>query len=173
MSLHRSAVLSLSFFVATTALLFLAGCGAGMNSGNSVNAASSQRPTANLESAKHGMAAVPLDPGQLENDGSPANADANFQGCWYTHQGHRFQAVDVSVKNPGTYPFDAKLYYGTTCDPKTQADEFGFGQDIYFGGYGYILWFTAFNDRDDMSALWRVGTDTSKCVNYKVAADCP
>jgi hypothetical protein len=97
---------------------------------------------------------------------------ATFQGCWYKTGGSSYQGVQVGVANPGTYPFDADLYYGTVCDKSTQADEFGFGQEIKFGGFDYIFWFDAFADQKNMSALWHVGSDTSACVNYEVAPDC-
>jgi hypothetical protein len=100
------------------------------------------------------------------------NPKATFQGCWYGLKGKHYQGVEVSVANPGTYSFDADLYYGTTCDPSTQADEFGFGQKLPFGGEDYIFWFTAFADKRDMSALWHVGSDTSQCVNYETALQC-
>ncbi len=105
----------------------------------------------------------------LKVDQSPG---ATFQGCWYKKNGHRYQGVQISVANPGTYPFDADLYFGTTCDPNQQADEFGFGIPLKFGGFGYIFWFSDFADQSNMSAIWHVGTDHSQCVNYKVAPNC-
>jgi hypothetical protein len=104
---------------------------------------------------------------------SSSDPGATFQGCWYQQGGSRYQGVLVSVANPGTYTFDADLYYGTTCDPDDQADEFGFGQELKFGGFDYIFWFDAFKNQSDMSALWHVGKDTSACVNYETAPDCP
>jgi len=95
---------------------------------------------------------------------------ATFQGCWYKQNGASYQGVRVSVANPGTYPFNAVLYYGTTCNPDDWADEFGFGTPLYFGDW--IFWFTDFADQIDMSAFWYVGDDKSKCVNYAVAPDC-
>jgi len=97
---------------------------------------------------------------------------ATFKGCWYRQGGHRYQGVDVSVKNAGTYPFNAVLYYGATCNPNSFADQFGFGQPIQFGGFGYTFWFTDFKDQTNMSALWYVGSQSSACVNYAVAPDC-
>jgi hypothetical protein len=97
---------------------------------------------------------------------------ATFQGCWYHQNGHRYQGVRISVANPGTYPFDADLYYGATCDPTKFADEFGFGTLLNFGGFDYIFWFRDFADQSDMSAFWHVGNDQSQCVNYAVAPDC-
>ena len=97
---------------------------------------------------------------------------ATFQGCWYHQSGHRYQGVRISVANPGTYPFDADLYFGATCDPNNQADEFGYGTLLNFGGFDYIFWFADFGDQSGTSALWHVGSDTSQCVNYMVAPDC-
>lgn len=97
---------------------------------------------------------------------------ATFQGCWYHQSGHRYQGVRISVANPGTYPFDADLYWGATCDPSNQADEFGYGTPLNFGGFDYIFWFADFGDQSGTSALWHVGSDTSQCVNYSAAPDC-
>jgi len=101
-----------------------------------------------------------------------SNPNATFKGCWYKQNGHQYQAVDVSVGNPGTYPFNAVLYHGTTCDPNSFADQFGFGQLIKFGGFGYTFWFTDFKDQTDLSAIWYVGDENSKCVNYETAPTC-
>jgi hypothetical protein len=97
---------------------------------------------------------------------------AKFRGCWYHSAGHRYQGVDISVANPGKYPFDAGLYRGATCDPNNQADEFGFGTLLNFGGFDWIFWFADFGDQADTSALWHVGKDTSQCVSYATAPDC-
>ncbi len=98
--------------------------------------------------------------------------EATFQGCWYPQNGHRYQGVRISVANPGTYPFDAVLYYGATCDHNNRADEFGYGTPLNFGGFGYIFWFADFADQSGTSALWHVGSDESQCVNYAVAPAC-
>jgi len=97
---------------------------------------------------------------------------ATFQGCWYQQNGNKYQGAIVSVDNPGTYPFNAVLYHGTTCNPNDFADQFGFGTDLNFGGFDTIFWFTDFHDQTDTSAIWQVGSDTSACVNYTVAPDC-
>jgi hypothetical protein len=159
---------SLFRFFMVGALLCLTGCGSGLKTANS-NKAASENANTKMASSHYGVAQVPLRPEQLD----AANAGAKFQGCWYKSGHHYYQAVDLTVTDPGTYAFNANLYYGTTCDPKTQADEFGFGQEIDFGDFGYIFWFTAFANERDMSALWQVGTDTSKCVNYETAPVCP
>ncbi len=101
-----------------------------------------------------------------------SDAGATFQGCWHYNNGHRYQGVRISVANPGTYPFDAVLYRGATCDPANFADEFGYDTLLNFGGFDYIFWFRDFADQSDMSAFWHVGKDRSQCVNYAVAPDC-
>jgi hypothetical protein len=101
-----------------------------------------------------------------------ANPGATFQGCWEQQNGNSYQGVLVSVDNPGTYPFNAVLYYGTTCDPNNWADQIGFGDPLSFGGFDWIFWFNAFANQTDMSAQWFVGSDASQCVNYKVAPVC-
>ncbi len=97
---------------------------------------------------------------------------AKFQGCWFQQNGNKYQGVLISVDNPGTYPFNAVLYHGTTCNPNDFADQFGFGTDLNFGGFDTIFWFTDFHDQTDTSAIWQVGSDTSACVNYTVAPNC-
>jgi hypothetical protein len=98
---------------------------------------------------------------------------ATFLGCWYQKSGNRYQGVQVSVENEGTYPFNAVLYYGTTCNANDWADQIGFGTLIQFGGFDWIFYFDAFANQSDMSALWYVGNDTSQCVNYTAVSDCP
>lgn len=97
---------------------------------------------------------------------------ATFRGCWYKESGHRYQGVQLSVANPGTYPFDAVLYRGPSCDPAQFADEFGYGTPLNFGGFGFIFWFADFADETDTSAIWHVGNNQSQCVNYAAAPDC-
>jgi hypothetical protein len=103
---------------------------------------------------------------------SSGNPDAMFKGCWYKQGGHSYQAVDLSLGNPGTYAFNAVLYYGTTCNASEVADQIGFGDLIDFGVGGWTFWFTAFADQTAMSALWYVGTDRSQCVSYEASPDC-
>jgi hypothetical protein len=100
-------------------------------------------------------------------------AGATFEGCWYQQSGNRYQGVQVSVDDPGTYPFNAVLYYGTTCNANDWADQIGFGTLIQFGDFDWIFWFDAFANQSDMSARWYVGNEQSQCVNYTVAPDCP
>jgi hypothetical protein len=103
---------------------------------------------------------------------SSGNPEATFKGCWYKQGGHSYQGVDLSLGHPGTYSFNAILYYGTTCDANDVADQIGFGESIDFGAVAWTFWFTAFADQTDMSALWYVEADRSQCVNYQNAPDC-
>jgi uncharacterized membrane protein len=105
----------------------------------------------------------------VSGSGSP---NASFKGCWYTQGGHKYQAVDISVGNPGTYPFNALLYHGTTCNSSDVADQIGFGELIDFGAFGWTFWFNAFADQANMSALWYVGSQSSQCISYASAPSC-
>jgi hypothetical protein len=100
------------------------------------------------------------------------NPEATFKGCWYRQGGDSYQAVDVEIGKPGSYPFNAVLYYGSTCAPNEVADQFGFGQLLDLGSAQYTFWFTAFANQTDMSALWYLGDENSKCVSYSSAPDC-
>jgi len=93
-------------------------------------------------------------------------------GCTLTQSGHRYQAVKFQMNQGGTVPFDAILYFGATCDPNQKADEFGFGNPLTLGGFGYIFWFHDFPDQPNTSAIWMVGNQTSQCVDYSVAPGC-
>jgi hypothetical protein len=104
------------------------------------------------------------------SNSSTGNPGANFKGCWYKTGGHGYQAVKISVKNPGTYHFYANLYRGSTCSQ--WADDFGNGQLISFGGADYIFWFDHFPDQRNMSALWQVGNNVSACISYASAPPC-
>jgi hypothetical protein len=100
------------------------------------------------------------------------NPDATFKACWYKQGGDSYQAVDVEVGKPGSYPFNAVLYYGSTCAANDVADQFGFGQLLDLGSAEYTFWFTAFANQTDMSALWYLGDENSKCVSYSSVPDC-
>jgi len=82
----------------------------------------------------------------VSGSGSP---NATFKGCWYTQGSHKYQAVDISVGNPGTYPFNALLYHGTTCNSSDVADQIGFGELIDFGAFGWTFWFGRIRGSDE------------------------
>jgi hypothetical protein len=141
-------------------LLALAGCGTPSTPNNSkgFGMVASQQTAASAERA-------------IGSENTPSSPEATFKGCWFKEGKNRYQAVDVSVGNPGTYPFNGYLYYGTDCNPNDQADWFGYN-DLDFGGFGYTFWFTRFANQKDMSARWYVGSDSSVCVNYETAPSC-
>jgi hypothetical protein len=95
-----------------------------------------------------------------------------FKGCVFNQNGHKYQAVNLHLSQPATLPFNAMLYYGTTCNPNNFADQFGFGQNLSLGTLNYIFWFSDFADQMNMSALWSLGNQTSQCVNYMTAPNC-
>ena len=69
-------------------------------------------------------------------------------------------------------PFNATLYFGANCAPNNWADQFGFGQDISFGGFSYIFWFSDFPNQPNTSAIWTVGNQSSGCINYAAVPAC-
>jgi hypothetical protein len=76
------------------------------------------------------------------------------------------------MNEAATVDFNGTLYFGATCDPNRWADQFGFGNPLTLGGFGYTFWFTDFGDQLNTSAIWTVGNQTSQCVDYSVAPDC-
>ncbi len=147
--------------VCTIALLALAGCGTPSTPKNSngFGMIASNRAAASTERT-------------IAPEKQPSNPNATFKGCWFKQGKKHYQAVDISVGNPGTYPFNAYLYHGTTCNPNDMADQIGNGEELDFGGFGYTFWFDRFANEKDMSALWYVGSDSSVCVDYETAPNC-
>jgi hypothetical protein len=93
-------------------------------------------------------------------------------GCVLNQSGHRYQAVKFQMNQSGTVPFNALLFFGATCDPNQWADQFGFGNPLSLGGFGYTFWFHDFPDQLNTSAIWTVGNQTSQCVDYTKVPDC-
>jgi hypothetical protein len=104
--------------------------------------------------------------GEADLDDTAGNPNATFKGCWYKSKKNRYQAVEIKVGNPGTYPFNALLYHGTTCNTNDYADQFGYGDPLGLGNGTYIFWFDAFKNDTNMSALWYLGDQMSKCMVY-------
>jgi len=102
----------------------------------------------------------------------PVGPVSSFRGCTYNQVGLNYQAVDFTLTEAITLPFDAKLYYGPGCSATQLADEFGFGQKISFDPISYIFWFNDYADDPDTSAIWTVGSQSSGCVNYTSAPPC-
>lgn len=103
----------------------------------------------------------------LKVTASTSNPGATFKACWYKSAGHSYQGVTVGVTNPGTYPFNALLFSDTKCT--VYADQFGYGQEIGFGTFDFIFWFDHYPDKQNYSALWYVGSDTSACLVYNTS----
>jgi hypothetical protein len=93
-------------------------------------------------------------------------------GCVLNQSGHRYQAVKFQMNQSGTVAFNALLFFGATCDPSQWADQFGFGNPLSLGGFGYTFWFHDFPDQLNTSAIWTVGNQTSQCVDYTKAPGC-
>ncbi len=108
----------------------------------------------------------------LATSNATGNPNATFKGCWYKTKKARYQGVEISVGAAGSYPFNAVLYNGTTCNASDVADQFGFGNPLTLGKETYIFWFTDFMNKSNMSALWYLGNQKSKCVAYTVAPTC-
>jgi hypothetical protein len=153
------------FSVVAGSLLLLSACGvnspASSAKGFGMNAA-------NRTMISFGSAENPLNADTVKGEADIAETsgdpNATFKGCWYKSGKNRYQAVEIKVGNPGTYPFNALLYHGTTCT--TYADQFGYGDSLGLGNGTYIFWFDAFKNDTSMSALWYLGDQTSKCMVY-------
>ena len=103
----------------------------------------------------------------LKVTASTTDPGTTFKACWYKSGGHSYQGVTVGVKDPGTYSFNALLYSDTACT--VYADQFGYGQELQFGTSDYIFWFDHYPDKENYSALWYVGPDTSACLIYNTS----
>jgi hypothetical protein len=155
------------FSVAAGLLLLLSACGVnsptssakgfGMNASNRTTI--SFRPADSVAKAD----TTKDEPGLAATTGDP---NATFKGCWYKIKKNRYQAVEITVGTAGTYPFNALLYHGTTCNTNDYADQFGYGDPLGLGNGTYIFWFDAFKNDTNMSALWYLGDQTSKCMVY-------
>jgi hypothetical protein len=105
-------------------------------------------------------------------NGSSSGPVGPLKGCTLKMSGHKYQAVEFTMNEAATVDFNGTLYFGATCDPNRWADQFGFGNPLTLGGFGYTFWFTDFGDQLNTSAIWTVGNQTSQCVDYSVAPDC-
>jgi hypothetical protein len=105
-------------------------------------------------------------------DGSSSGAVGPLKGCTLKMSGHKYQAVEFTMNEAATVDFNGTLYFGAICNPNQWADQFGFGNPLTLGGFGFTFWFTDFADQMNTSAIWTVGNQTSQCVDYSVAPDC-
>ena len=104
--------------------------------------------------------------------GNAAGLVTSWQGCMRSVNGQTHQAIDFTLSEAATLPFNATLYFGANCNPSNWADQFGFGQDIPFGGFSYIYWFRDFPNQPNTSAIWTVGKQSSGCINYTAVPAC-
>jgi hypothetical protein len=105
-------------------------------------------------------------------NGSSSGPVGPLKGCTLKMSGHKYQAVEFTMNEAATVDFNGTLYFGATCNPNQWADQFGFGNPLTLGGFGYTFWFSDFGDQLNTSAIWMVGNKTSQCVDYSVAPDC-
>lgn len=115
-------------------------------------------------------ATLQLTVGSGSGGGGSGGSVGTLHGCWYHSGADKYQAVKFSMNSAATVTFNATLYFGATCSQF--ADQFGFGQSLNLGGFGYIFWFRDFKDQTGTSAIWMVGNQTSQCVDYSTAPDC-
>lgn len=104
--------------------------------------------------------------------GNASGVVTSWRGCMRSVNGLNHQAVDFNLSEGATLPFNATLYFGANCVPNNWADQFGFGQDISFGGFSYIFWFSDFPNQPNTSAIWTVGNQSSGCINYAAVPAC-
>jgi hypothetical protein len=104
--------------------------------------------------------------------GNASGLVTSWRGCMRSVNGLNHQAVDFTLSEGATLPFNATLYFGANCVPNNWADQFGFGQDISFGGFSYIFWFSDFPNQPNTSAIWTVGNQSSGCINYAAVPAC-
>jgi hypothetical protein len=104
--------------------------------------------------------------------GNASGVVTSWQGCMHSVNGLNHQAIDFSLSQGSTLPFNGTLYFGPNCIPANWADEFGFGQKISFGGFSYIFWFSDFPNQPNTSAIWTVGNQSSGCINYNAVPQC-
>jgi hypothetical protein len=104
--------------------------------------------------------------------GNASGVVTSWQGCMRSTNGQTHQAIDFNLSEAATLPFNATLYFGANCSPANWADQFGFGQDIPFGGFSYIYWFRDFPNQPNTSAIWTVGKQSSGCINYTAVPAC-
>jgi hypothetical protein len=107
---------------------------------------------------------------------APPGLQITWQGaCWFTcRKGERCQgmAFDASIPTPpAALPLQATLYLGSeTCNPSSQDNLNDLG--TLTGSGGWIFWFTHHPNRENSSAIWTFGNQSSGCVSYAKAPTC-
>jgi hypothetical protein len=104
--------------------------------------------------------------------GNASGVVTSWRGCMRNVNGQNHQAVDFTLSEGAKLSFNATLYSGANCYPNNWLDQFGFGQEISFGGFSYIFWFSDFPNQPNTSAIWTVGNQSSGCINYTAVPAC-
>jgi len=111
----------------------------------------------------------------------PAGLQVTWQGaCWLRHYPKPYcngacQGMAFSVKvpsPPSQLPLEGTLYTGSTnCNPNQQDNLNDLG--TVTGSGGWIFWFTNHPNNRNTSAIWTIGNQSSGCVSYYNAKQCP
>jgi hypothetical protein len=110
----------------------------------------------------------------------PTGLQITWQGaCWlrdypksYCNGACQGMAFSVNIPTPPSQlPLEGTLYIGsTTCNPDQQDNLNDYGS--LTGSGGWIFWFTHHPNRENTSAIWTIGNQSSGCVNYAKAPSC-
>jgi len=110
----------------------------------------------------------------------PAGLQVTWQGaCWLRDYPKSFcngacqgMAFTVNVPTPPSQlPLEATLYIGSrTCNPSQQDNLNDLG--TLTGSGGWIFWFTNHPNKENTSAIWTIGNQSSGCVSYAKAPSC-
>jgi hypothetical protein len=92
-------------------------------------------------------------------------------GCWYSYQGHKYQAMRFQLETPNPIPLEGTLFFTTTCDASQGTDNLN-DTGGTTGSGGWLYWFIHHPDEYNTSATWSLGNLSSGCVNYATAPDC-
>ncbi len=111
----------------------------------------------------------------------PAGLQVTWQGaCWLKNYPKSFcngacQGMSFSLNiptPPAQLPLEATLYVNsTTCNPSSQDNLNDLG--TLTGSGGWIFWFTHHPNLKNSSAIWTIGNQSSGCVSYAKAPNCP
>lgn len=111
----------------------------------------------------------------------PVGLQVTWQGaCWLRHYPKSYcngacqgMAFSVNVPTPPSeLPLEATLYMGTTkCSPAQQDNMNDLG--TLTGSGGWVFWFNHHPNLRYTSAIWTIGNQSSGCVSYAKAPDCP
>jgi len=111
----------------------------------------------------------------------PAGLQVTWQGaCWLRNYPKQYcdgacqgMAFKVNIPTPPKQlPLEATLYLGATkCNPSRQDNLNDYG--TLTGSGGWIFWFSNHPNKRYTSAIWTIGNQSSGCVSYAEAPDCP